>query len=85
MSTVASDVLRSHRLDVAASLRRLSDEALRCSERFADPDLTPEVERAAVEAVYGRVDGVKHARVLLDAARIGVAKGLAASRRGAAA
>ena len=70
----ASENLRCRRLEEAAAYRRLSDAALAAAAVLSDPDTTPADETRAHAAVNGRLESVKHARELLAACRLGMAR-----------
>jgi hypothetical protein len=73
------DFIVCHRLAVANAYRRLSEAALRACEEYA-AGLLPAEETAALARVEGRLEDVKHARVVLDAARRGRRMGEQAAR-----
>ncbi len=68
------DHLRCQRLDAAAAYHRLSDAALAAAAVYADPDAVTD-ELTAHAAVTGRIESVKHSRLVLAAVRRGIVTG----------
>lgn len=68
-----SDILQPLQQQTAAAYRRLADAALAAAEAHGDGDTRTEGTRYS--KVLDRIESVKHARLLLDAGRAGVARG----------
>lgn len=67
------DHLTHNRLAVSAALRRLADTALAAAEQYTTADTVSD-ETAVIERVLGRTESVKHAVVIVQATRTGIAR-----------
>jgi hypothetical protein len=65
------DHLTYNRMHVSSALRRLADAATEGAHLYAEADCVSD-EDAVIRRVLGRVDGVRHAVVLVDATRRGI-------------
>lgn len=72
-----NDLITYNRHAEAEALRRLADTALAAAAVLTDPEALPGDEHVALVRVRGRVESVKHAHVVLEAARAGARRAAA--------